>query len=237
MKVIETEYEGFRFRSRQEARWAVFFDLMHVPWEYEKEGYELPSGRYLPDFWLPTLNCFFEVKGDSPSKLDISKAIDLSRLSSKLVVVASGQTKTEALKFSSIHIEWPVEGFQIQLFAGNSNSIWKCRAFDFDIWNWTLDIDLPSFIQKQFPNVNLDGLDLEERRALLIRHDRIYYKSKHNKEHPRYINGRYEKRVYFIEDEELGLRFSPEPDREPSKVSKAFGKARRARFEFGESGA
>ncbi len=43
MKAIETEYNGFR--SRQEARWAVFFNSMGVPWEYEKEGYELSSGQ------------------------------------------------------------------------------------------------------------------------------------------------------------------------------------------------
>lgn len=53
IKAIETRYRGYRFRSRLEARWAVFFDALGVKWEYEKEGYELPSGRYLPDFWLP----------------------------------------------------------------------------------------------------------------------------------------------------------------------------------------
>lgn len=50
IKAIETEYAGCRFRSRLEARWAVFFDLVGVGWEYEPEGYELPSGNYLPDF-------------------------------------------------------------------------------------------------------------------------------------------------------------------------------------------
>lgn len=48
---IETDYNGYRFRSRLEARWAVFFDALGVEYEYEPEGFELPSGRrYLPDF-------------------------------------------------------------------------------------------------------------------------------------------------------------------------------------------
>ena len=48
---IETDYGGYRFRSRLEARWAVFFDALGVEYEYEPEGFELPSGRrYLPDF-------------------------------------------------------------------------------------------------------------------------------------------------------------------------------------------
>ena len=34
MKPIETEYKGYRFRSRLEARWAVFFDALNIKWEY-----------------------------------------------------------------------------------------------------------------------------------------------------------------------------------------------------------
>ena len=50
---IETKYKGYRFRSRLEARWAVFFDALGVEWEYEPEGFQLPSGKkYLPDFRL-----------------------------------------------------------------------------------------------------------------------------------------------------------------------------------------
>jgi hypothetical protein len=51
MKPIETWYKGHRFRSRLEARWAVFFDALQFRWEYEPQGYVLPNtGCYLPDF-------------------------------------------------------------------------------------------------------------------------------------------------------------------------------------------
>lgn len=53
IKAIETEYKGYRFRSRLEARWAVFFDACGVKWEYEPEGFDLGDGLYyLPDFLL-----------------------------------------------------------------------------------------------------------------------------------------------------------------------------------------
>ena len=53
MKVIETKYKGYLFRSRLEARWAVFFDACGVKWEYEPEGFDLGEGiYYLPDFLL-----------------------------------------------------------------------------------------------------------------------------------------------------------------------------------------
>lgn len=51
---IPAAYNGYRFRSRTEARWAVFLDILNIRWEYEVEGYQLADGlRYLPDFWLP----------------------------------------------------------------------------------------------------------------------------------------------------------------------------------------
>ena len=51
IKAIETRYKGYRFRSRLEARWAVFFDELGLQWEYEPEGFELSDGvLYLPDF-------------------------------------------------------------------------------------------------------------------------------------------------------------------------------------------
>lgn len=65
IKTIQTEYKGYRFRSRLEARWAVFFDALGVKWEYEFEGYPLSTGGgYLPDFWLPNLKLYAEVKPD-----------------------------------------------------------------------------------------------------------------------------------------------------------------------------
>jgi len=54
IKAIETKYKGYRFRSRLEARWAVFFDALGIAWEYEPEGYDLGDGVwYLPDFYFP----------------------------------------------------------------------------------------------------------------------------------------------------------------------------------------
>lgn len=62
-KAIQTEYKGYLFRSRLEARWAVFFDAMGIEWEYEPEGIVLSDGtNYLPDFYLPHFHCYFEVK-------------------------------------------------------------------------------------------------------------------------------------------------------------------------------
>lgn len=79
-KVIPTRWAGTLFRSRTEARWAVFFDALLLEWFYEPDGYELPSGPYLPDFWLPHVNggCFVEVKGAYPTSAEQAKAAELA---------------------------------------------------------------------------------------------------------------------------------------------------------------
>jgi hypothetical protein len=67
IRPIETRYRGHRFRSRLEARWAVFFDAAGIEWRYEAEGFDVNGRRYLPDFWLPKLESFVEIKPDEES--------------------------------------------------------------------------------------------------------------------------------------------------------------------------
>lgn len=63
LRPIETRYGGYRYRSRLEARWAVFFDALGIEYDYEPEGYDLGEhGYYLPDFWLPQVGMWAEVK-------------------------------------------------------------------------------------------------------------------------------------------------------------------------------
>lgn len=51
MQAIQTQYKGYAFRSRLEARWAFFFDRIGLKYEYEPEGFVLDDGTYyLPDF-------------------------------------------------------------------------------------------------------------------------------------------------------------------------------------------
>lgn len=80
MRVLETTYKGYRFRSRLEARWAVFLDTLGIPYQYETEGYELGNGLfYLPDFYLPYQNCFVEIKGIPPNEEEEAKASGLAQ--------------------------------------------------------------------------------------------------------------------------------------------------------------
>lgn len=92
IKAIETKYKGYRFRSRLEARWAVFFDEMGLDWAYEPQGFDLGElGWYLPDFVIAgngscssvipaapqesgsRAHFFVEVKGKMPTEIEVRK--------------------------------------------------------------------------------------------------------------------------------------------------------------------
>ena len=66
IKAIDTVYKGYKFRSRLEARWAVFFDTLGLKWDYEREGFDIDGKWYLPDFYLPHLKLWVEIKPGDP---------------------------------------------------------------------------------------------------------------------------------------------------------------------------
>lgn len=78
MKAIETSYKGYRFRSRTEARWAIFFDAVGISYQYEPEGFDLGKhGCYLPDFRIPSVNAWVEIKGVAPTDHELELAFRL----------------------------------------------------------------------------------------------------------------------------------------------------------------
>lgn len=66
MVVKETEYKGILFRSRLEAKVAFFFDKAGIEWVYEPDRVVNGDSEYNPDFYLPELDDYVEVKGKRP---------------------------------------------------------------------------------------------------------------------------------------------------------------------------
>lgn len=90
IEVIQTLYDGILFRSRIEARWATFYNHLGIKYEYEKEGYKINGKMYLPDFYIPHLDCFIEIKGKSPSDEEEEKCKSLSIGTGKIVYLFAG---------------------------------------------------------------------------------------------------------------------------------------------------
>lgn len=110
MKAIETKYNGRTFRSRLEARWAIFMDALGVQWEYEPEAYELDGICYLPDFWLPDQRVFLEAKPDDPTPLEYEKARRLATFRQCSVIIVVGAPRRQDFGQSSPICVFPNDG-------------------------------------------------------------------------------------------------------------------------------
>lgn len=70
-KALPTHYAGTTFRSALEASWAATLDTLDIAWQYEPETITLPSGAtYIPDFHLPDIGCWLEVKGPGVPRVE-----------------------------------------------------------------------------------------------------------------------------------------------------------------------
>jgi hypothetical protein len=79
IEALPTVYRDTQFRSLLEACWAATLDSLRIAWEYEPETFKLPSGaRYLPDFHLPEIGVWLEVKG--PGVPRVEKAYELGEM-------------------------------------------------------------------------------------------------------------------------------------------------------------
>lgn len=99
IKAITTVYDGHKFRSRLEARWAVYFNALGLQYEYELEGFRLSGGvSYLPDFYIPSLRIHAEVKPSSElARSDLEKISKFSVEGDKSLLLIVGSPTNEEM--------------------------------------------------------------------------------------------------------------------------------------------
>jgi len=56
-------YKSIWMRSSYEIRYAKYLDKQNIKWLYEFKRFDLGNTTYTPDFYLPKLDIFIEVKG------------------------------------------------------------------------------------------------------------------------------------------------------------------------------
>lgn len=80
---IPTSYNGIKFRSQLESRWAIYLDALGIQWAYEPMvlGEGVPGGGWIPDFGLLHTN--------PPTLLECKPALSAPQL-------APAQAKAEA---------------------------------------------------------------------------------------------------------------------------------------------
>jgi hypothetical protein len=89
IKAIDTRYNGHLFRSRLEARWAVFLDAVHCPFWYESDRFDLGTSTYLPDFRIideyPDSSWWLEIKPTDPLGWERQLCYELAKKTGEVV--------------------------------------------------------------------------------------------------------------------------------------------------------
>ena len=177
LKALPTTYRRVQFRSRLEARWAVFFDKLKLHWEYEPQGFKLdnrkdkhPDSCYCPDFLVRTPqgeDMWIEIKPHNVKQNDkfdkFKKLIDCQR-----VYLLSGQ---------------PLDVLQNGLICP------RCCGFDIDLDRWgdkeewtyqcfSCDYETPCGSGNDFEYNNVAKIPIEPYKGLLniknLHHEKFY---------------------------------------------------------------
>ncbi|MFI9465708.1 hypothetical protein [Streptomyces xiamenensis] len=140
---IETHYGGVDFRFQAGADWASTLDDLGVAWEYEPQAITLPSGAvYIPDFWLPELGTWIEVKGHGIPRIEKAHELAATRAcrcegdctcqwpGGELVVI--GRAATEC--YDRTHRAW-CRGGHLN-WDGHPRPSWLLRCPECDKTGW-----------------------------------------------------------------------------------------------------
>ncbi|WP_448634245.1 hypothetical protein [Pedobacter panaciterrae] len=146
MKALETMYRGRRFRSWLEARWAIFFDAVDIGWEYETEGFEIGSTKYLTDFKLSSfgsnnVNLFVEIKPNRPTFEEIRKCYEVSIGTNTDMLLLCG---TPGLpEFSKLGEDWNLKtGYVALHFPAKQLQGDKHIATEYSVWSESCRFEL-----------------------------------------------------------------------------------------------
>lgn len=116
IKSIDTIYNGYKFRSRLEARWAIFFDSVGIKYRYEPEGYITSHGWYLPDFYIDSMNLFIDVKGNSKAEpLALNKLSEICKKNQRGAIL-------ENIPLVKNDVVDPLDPFNSEDFALHQNT-------------------------------------------------------------------------------------------------------------------
>lgn len=135
----------------------MLFDALAIEWQYEPEGFELPCGRYLPDFWLPQVRHYAEVKPRPFDPTELTKATQLAALVGFPVLLLEGQpaqrlyATISGAEWDKTVGQWRVRGEVVDI--GDSNHYWitEGRFYHDGCWDEPLGGTNPHHMEALFP--------------------------------------------------------------------------------------
>jgi hypothetical protein len=80
------------YRSRTEATWASVFNAFGAAFEYEPKTFSLTNSiSYVPDFYLPNLRIWIEIKATIPDDKEVDRILQLAHITNCPCFIFAGQ--------------------------------------------------------------------------------------------------------------------------------------------------
>tara|TARA_Y100000589_G_scaffold150008_1_gene143169 strand:- start:2459 stop:3097 length:639 start_codon:yes stop_codon:yes gene_type:complete len=137
---------GNYFRSITEYSWSIFFEQCGINFLYEYQKFETSLGWYLPDFYLPVLKTYIEIKPSPPTIKESTKCYEVCQQTGATVILLSGMPAVKEF----------------------SDGAHPCN---FGIWYWTKNDDLVEgvriYTDKAFTRIFSDSKDLSLKNTVL----------------------------------------------------------------------
>lgn len=111
-------HNGNVFRSATEYRWALVFESLKIHYLYEVQCFDTAYGRYLPDFYLPNLKVWVEIKGLEPTDTEVKKCMAVRSQTGEPVLIISG--RPDATRY---HEGMLPTGFSLSCIIEGKNSV------------------------------------------------------------------------------------------------------------------
>ena len=126
-------YNGIIFKSRLAARWAVYFDVVGIKYEYAGKVIELPDRKVTPDFWLPQVEKYAYVKSNPFTDSEIS-SIDETVLNAECsVLMLVGAPNYGA--YNARELDYPIDSDGDYVLQGPFTVDYILNGYHGYLWN------------------------------------------------------------------------------------------------------
>jgi hypothetical protein len=143
---VPTEYKGVRYRSRLEARWAIVFDRLKIEAKFEPQSFIEHGLPYIPDFYLPSLGVWVEIKPTTPNSDECKKAHELHRITKEPVYIFSGYFDVHPFACTdcaSYHHYYIAAGINICLYDSTQSQFYLRTSISSVMYQFTHKFDDP----------------------------------------------------------------------------------------------
>lgn len=127
------QHRGWMMRSHTELMWARVFDALGLQYLHEPEIFETRHGWYLPDFYMPHVEAYVEIKGVSATDVEKEKVQDLASATGKHAVIIMGKPNADRHGFASCTIMTFMNGEWIESDIHYFEQLYL-KAYDLLTW-------------------------------------------------------------------------------------------------------